>query len=177
MLPEQDIFIENLHRKCFKKLTIYAASKLRDSDRAQDVVQDAFHEALVHIDDIMTHENPGGWLMKTVKNKILESERAHRRYIHRFLSLDSDISQELAPPGELVIELDEPDDILPLEKADQALAPEEYQLLKRLILDKASHLEVARELGITVYASQKRLERIRDKLRREFPEWEKKKKK
>ena len=62
-------------------------------------------------------------------------------------------------------------------KADQALAPEEYQLLKRLILDKASHLEVARELGITVYASQKRLERIRDKLRREFPEWEKKKKK
>ena len=168
MLPEQDMFIENLHRKCFKKLTIYAASKLRDSDRAQDVVQDAFHEALVHIDDIMTHENPGGWLMKTVKNKILESERAHRRYIHRFLSLDSDISQELAPPGELVIELDEPDDIL---------APEEYQLLKRLILDKASHLEVARELGITVYASQKRLERIRDKLRREFPEWEKKKKK
>ena len=92
MLPEQDMFIENLHRKCFKKLTIYAASKLRDSDRAQDVVQDAFHEALVHIDDIMTHENPGGWLMKTVKNKILESERAHRRYIHRFLSLDSDIS-------------------------------------------------------------------------------------
>ena len=43
MLPEQDMFIENLHRKCFKKLTIYAASKLRDSDRAQDVVQDAFH--------------------------------------------------------------------------------------------------------------------------------------
>ena len=39
MLPEQDMFIENLHRKCFKKLTIYAASKLRDSDRAQDVVQ------------------------------------------------------------------------------------------------------------------------------------------
>ena len=38
MLPEQDMFIENLHRKCFKKLTIYAASKLRDSDRAQDVV-------------------------------------------------------------------------------------------------------------------------------------------
>ena len=64
---------------------------------------------------------------------------------------------------------------MPIEKIERALTREEYQLLKRLILDKASHLEVAKELGITVYASQKRLERIRGKLYKAFPEQKKKK--
>ena len=49
------------------------------------------------------------------------------------------------------------------------LEVEEYRLLKRLIFDRASHLQVAREFHITVYASEKRLERIRDKLSAVFP--------
>lgn len=170
MLPEQDLLIEELHRKYFKKLTLYAMSALGNSDRAQDVVQDTFHQAVEHIDDIMVHENPGGWLMNTVKNKIRESERSRRRYLHRFLSLDSDISAELIPSSEAMTELYEVDDTLSLDKMEQALTPEEYRLLKRLIFDKSSHLEVAKELGITVYASQKRLERIRSKLHKAFPE-------
>lgn len=176
MLPEQDIFIERLHRKYFRKLTLYAASALRDPMKAQDVVQDAFHGAILHIDDLMAHENPGGWLMETVKNKVRDSERAHRRYIRRFLSLDSDIPAELIPASRLTVELCESDDILPMEKIEQTLTAEEYQLLKRLILDKASHLEAAQEFGITVYASQKRLERIRGKLGKTFPEQRKNKK-
>lgn len=175
MLPEQDEFIERLHRKYFRKLTLYAMSALRDSSKAQDIVQDAFHEALLHIDDLMSHENPGGWLMETVKYKIRDSERAHRRYIRRFLSLDTDIPAERALWSEPTAEFCEPDEVLPIEKIERALTREEYQLLKRLILDKASHLEVAKELGITVYASQKRLERIRGKLYKAFPEQKKKK--
>ena len=69
MLPEQDIFLETLHRTYFNKLTPYAESALRDTARAQDVVQDAFHDALLHIDRLMVRENPGGWLMKTVKKQ------------------------------------------------------------------------------------------------------------
>ncbi len=168
MLPEQDLFIEELHRKYFRKLTLYAMSVLRNRDRAQDIVQDTFHQALEDIEGLMVHENPGGWLMNTVKNKIRESERARRRYINRFVSLDSEISEELMPASELAAELNEPDEVLTLEKIEQALTSEEYNLLKRLVFDKASHLEVAKELGITVYASQKRLERIRKKLRKKF---------
>lgn len=177
MLPEQDALIEKLHREYFKKLTLYATATLRDPTRAQDVVQDAFHSALLHIDDLMTHENPGGWLMETVKYKIKESERARQRYLYHFFSLDSDISIEIFPSNELITEIQEPDDDLPMRKIEQALTAEEYQFLKRLVLDKASHLEVAQEFGISVYASQKRLERIRDKLYVIFPERKKRKKK
>ena len=60
---------------------------------------------------------------------------------------------------------------------ENVLTPEELHLLKRLVFDRASHLEVAQELGISVYASQKRLERVRAKLYVAFPERKKRKKK
>lgn len=165
MLPEQDRLIETLHHLYFNKLTLYAMSILRDPIRAQDVVQDTFHEAIVHIDKLMEHENPGGWLMLTLKNKIRESERSRRRYIARFLSLESDIATEL------IAEIEQPadSDRQTLLKIEEILTKEEKYLLKRLIFNNASHLEVSQELGITVWACQKRLERVRQKLRRIFP--------
>ena len=63
-----------------------------------------------------------------------------------------------------------------LEQIQQALTPEEYRLLTRLTIDGASHLEVAEEFHISVYASQKRLERIRKKLYQQFPQWQPEKK-
>jgi hypothetical protein len=57
-----------------------------------------------------------------------------------------------------------------MKKIAQALSPEEFHHLKRFIFDKASHKEVADESGITIWASQKRLERIRKKLFDVFPE-------
>ena len=49
------------------------------------------------------------------------------------------------------------------------LTQEEFYLLRRIVFESASHLEVAEELGISVWASQKRLERIRKKLEQAFP--------
>lgn len=175
MLPEQDEWIEKLYRTYFKRLTQYAVSALGDLPRAQDVVQDAFHEALIHIDDLITHENPGGWLMVTVKYKIRESERVRRRELLRFLSFDTDIMSERIPGDEWMEEQALSDDLSVMERIVQALTPEEYHLLKRLVLDGASHPQVAQELHISVYASQKRLERIRAKLYQVFPERKKRK--
>lgn len=56
-----------------------------------------------------------------------------------------------------------------LKKIESALKPDEYKLLKRLVIDRATHLQVSREFGISVYASEKRLERIRKKLHKLLP--------
>ena len=88
----------------------------------------------------------------------------------RFLSLSSDLLIEPGqhdPQIEQQLNADGPPII---ERIKQALTPEEYLLLKRLTIDQASHLEVAQEVGISVYASQKRLERIRKKLKKVFPD-------
>lgn len=166
MHPEQDNFIEQLHRAHFGKLTIYAAASLKDQGRAQDVVQDTFHEAVRHIGTLMAHPNPGGWLMQTLKYKIQEDERAHHRQMRRFLSLNTDL---LAESGRTDPRLDRDERPL-LDQIQAALTPEEYHLLVRLTIDRASHLEVAQELGISVWACQKRLERVRKKLYDQFPE-------
>lgn len=169
MNPDQDKFISQLYQEYFGKLTIYAAASLKSQNKAQDVVQDTFHEAITHIDILMQHPNPAGWLMVTLKNKIKEYQRETQKYLRWFLSLNSDL---LVEPGqhdpriEQQMDMDEPS---VHKQIKQLLTTEEYLLLKRLTLDRASHLEVAQEFGISVYASQKRLERIRKKLRKTFP--------
>ena len=52
------------------------------------------------------------------------------------------------------------------EQIQKILTEEEYRLLKRLTIELVSHVKVAEEFGISVYASQKRLERIRKKLKK-----------
>ena len=177
MTPEQEQRILELFNRHFGQLVIYAEAILRDRSRAEDIVQDAFHEAVKQIDVVMAHPNPDGWLREVVKNKLGTSERSRRRYIKRFLSMDTELPVEIAasdPPLEDLIQLEQDN---PLDKIRRALGEEEWYLLKRLTLDKASHLVVAQELHITVWACQKRLERVRKKLYEVFPEQKRKGKK
>lgn len=160
MMSDEKELVERLYRLHFKKLFIYANAALRDSELAKDVVQDTFHEAVRRINVLEKHENPGGWLMNVVKNKIKEYERNRRRDLCRVLSLEADFPDECNQ-----------------QTIKRVLTPEEFRLLKRLVFDRASHRQVAQEFGISIYASQKRLERIRDKLYAVFPERRKRKKK
>ena len=172
MLSEQEQWMEALYRAQFHRLLLYAAAVMHNPDCARDVVQDTFHEALLHIDTLMTHSNPGGWLMQTLKYKLMEYQRANRRYLQRVLSLDGDLpAQPLYAPLRMEGESPLDQDAL-LRQIKQVLTDDEYLLLKRLTLDGASHLQVAKEFHISVYASQKRLERIRKKLKQALTEGE-----
>ena len=177
MMPDEKELIEHLYHLYFKKLYIYANAMLRDSELAKDVVQDTFHEALRRIDVVARHENPGGWLMNVVKNKIKEYERNRCRDRCHLLSINAILADENTLPEDLVLLQSEPQGESALEIIERILTPDELRLLERLVFDRASHLEVAQEFGISVYASQKRLERIRKKLYTVFPERKRRKKK
>lgn len=140
MLPDQDKLLSQLYQDHFGKLTMYALAVLKNESRAQDAVQDTFHEAITHIDILIQHPNPSGWLMVTLKNKIKEYQRETQKYMLRFLSLSSDLLIEPGqhdPQIEQQLNADGPPII---ERIKQALTPEEYLLLKRLTIDQASHL-------------------------------------
>ena len=90
------------------------------------------------------------------------------KYALYFLSLEHDLFTE---PGRDDPNLEQPFHSEPslasvIERIKNVLTEEEFTLLKRLTIDQASHVEVAEEFGISVYASQKRLERIRKKLKK-----------
>lgn len=172
MTPEQEDFLEALHQEYFNRLVLYAESGLFNRSKAQDVVQDTFHDAVKRVDQLVGHENPPAWLMQTVKNKVREYNRSHLRYTRRFLSLDSDLAADnpcLTTDSSVREDSGENLDAL-LAEIRRRLTPEELHLVERFAFDKASHLEIAQELGISVWASQKRLQRARDKLSDLFPQ-------
>ena len=175
MLPEQDLFIEGLYREYAKRLFIYAFSRIQDRHRAQDIVQDTFHTAVRRIDTVMGHKNPGGWLMEVLKNKISENERANRRYLLRFISLEDSGALQTASSEQDPADLVKDEGLPVMERVEAVLTKDEVRFLKRIIFDKASHLDIAKEFGISVYASQKRLQRIREKLHKVFPGYKKQK--
>lgn len=164
MLPEQDSFFEALYYGTFHKLFLYAQAGLSDKSKAMDVVQDTFHEAVLKIDDLVTHPNPQGWLMQTTKNKVKEYNRTRITYLKRCISLDSELPPALGQEDPQVEAVERQRAVPVWDRIGQSLTPEEFTLFKRLVLDKASHLEVSKELGITVWACQKRFERIKKKL-------------
>lgn len=166
MLPEQEKIIKQLYETYFCKLTSFAMASVHDPHIAEEIAQDTFHTALLHIDEIANHPNPGGWLMQTTKYKIKEYQRRRSQDLRHLVSLEtirpfeadgnaSAFDQAEATPSENI-----------LEQIRAILSPEEYALFQQLILKRASHLSVAKEFGISVSASQKRLQRIREKLRK-----------
>lgn len=175
MFPEQELFFERLYRNLFPELKIYAGRSLKSMEQAEEVVQDTFHEALQKIDMLMHHENPEAWLVLTLQNKLRNYRRAVIKNRERVLSLDTGALEALEW-ADLTVEavLDK----LTVQDAErqvrQALTPEEQYILRRLIFEDATHRELAQELGISVWTSQKRLERIRDKLDKQFPGYRRK---
>lgn len=169
MLPSQENFFNQLYQENFWKLRRYALTYLNEN-QAEEIVQDTFFEATQKIDILMTHENPGGWLMSTLKNKIRNCQRKNQKDLMMLVSLDSEIALQIAAPesAEDIIEQDETLSIAS-QKIKDNLSPDDLHLLKRIIFDNASHKEVSDELGISIWASQKRLERIRVKLGKLFP--------
>lgn len=167
MPPELDNSFEGLYRANYKKLTVYATSQLPNNPvQAEEVVQDTFYTAWNNHETLLRHEAPEAYLMTTLKYKIKEYQRARQRALRRFLSLDNGLYAEAAAPGGSM-----PSSIGGLmELMESSLSPEEWYFLQRYAFEGASHLELAKELGITVWASQKRLERIRKKLREILPD-------
>ena len=171
MLTEQEKFIESLHDEYQLDIMNYAIANLKKEIFAEDVMQDTFKEAIEQVEYLMTHPEPKFWLLRTAKNKIYNIERSQRRYLHRVLSMDSDLLAEIADPRQIEMSeaISEDTGVAEIEKTiERTLTPDEAVFLRRLTLEKVSHLEVAEELGISVWASQKRLERIRKKLKKKL---------
>ena len=159
---EANAFLEALYNANYERLYIYAENLLFNAAYAEEAVQETFFEAVRKQDALMRHAKPEAWLMETLKNKIRVGSRRRALEALYFISLEQDLAQE---SKKLAVE-DRPfGSINELLDAIRALLPpEDYRLLCRITLEGATHLEVAKELGISVWSSQKRLQRIRKKL-------------
>ncbi len=153
------IYLENVNA-----LYNYAYCIVKDWELARDLTEDTFLEAIKKSDQLQAHENPKGWLWEALKRNIKQYLRRQMRTYSVITSLS--ISEDELPAqagvgknGEMLLLL-----------IRDVLSEDDYRLFVLYYLRDYTHEQLAKEFGISVAASQKRLERIRKRLRRVLTE-------
>lgn len=161
MNMEQEQFFETFYRENFQRLTICAFGYVGDWHIAQDVVQDAFHILLREEKEreFLASPNRMGWMRETVKNVARNAVRSRRRQARWVMSIE-ELDMELAAADVP----DTEDEEAVLKRYAEFLSPQEIYLLRRLALDGATYTELKDELGISMWACYKRVERLEDNL-------------
>lgn len=162
-------FFNDLYQKQFSKMWVLAYELVHDADLAKEIVQDAFVEVLIHIDFLVGTEHPEFWLQKTVRNKVLHVRRAQARYTWRLISLDEEqIADDSA--AKQLLEIEEAGEVKHIKNTmEETLSPEEIYLLKKVAMEGTTYKKLAAETGMSISACQKRIQRIRKKLKKRIP--------
>lgn len=145
---EQAAAIEALFRENFEPLYRCANRMLRSPPLAEEAVQEAFLIAVTKYEEMQASGNPTGWLYRTVCNVVQNQRRARQRGSELVLRLLSE--QETHADEGVFTDLTEDED---------------FRLIRRVTLEGYSVRETAEELGISVEACKKRIQRAKVRLR------------
>ncbi len=157
MSPEQDAFLSQLYHENFNRLLGHAFHYTADWTKAEVVVQEAFCVAIEKIEVVMASELPLRWMNATIKNLARNMARHESYQKALFLYLED---LKVAPSTS-----DRSHDIDILEWCEQIAGRERFQLFKRVVLDGTPYVDIAKELGISIWACRKRVQRVSDALR------------
>jgi len=144
--------IEELYFDMFDKLKAYARSSLKKDSLAEETVQETFAIACRRPEELLTSENPRGWLIVTLKNVIRGNNRnriATQIILAKYILAHKDT---LTSPEHMID---------PKLLYENVADTEEFRLLAELAIEGRSHEELAKERGISVSACRKRVERAK----------------
>ena len=159
MNAEQRAQIEELYLQMFDGMMVYARSSLLEETLAEEAVQETFRIACQKPEALCSSQNPKGWLINTLKFTIQNIKRS--REFARIL-----LSDYLA---EQMQQTTFSEDKISLEVLYENVANwKEFQLLKEMVIDKKSHLEMANARGISVSACKKRVQRAKELLQKKL---------
>lgn len=155
MTKKQRQYIEKLYNEMWESLYAYAYAVLRSKECAEEAVQETARIACGKPNEVMSSENPQGWMMKTLKLHLL-NERRKRETMEKYIAAAEadDIRQFICY-----------DDHFDLMYSDM-ISPEEFQLLKWVYVERYTMIWASEQLGITVEACKKRVQRASDKLQK-----------
>ena len=151
--------IERLYLQLYPLLFEYARSSLSSDSLAEEAVQDTFRIACQKPEAMLNSPNPEGWIMNTLKNVLKNTIR--NQNISRRILLDyfaSNINDITVTNDRVGLE------ILYEDVADL----EEFKMVKAMALEGKSYLEMSQELGISMAACRKRMQRARETLRKKI---------
>lgn len=136
MDKDSERFFLHLWETHARELLRYAGRKLRNRDLELETVQDTFLLAIVKMDELKAHPNPGGWLMVTLKHMILQAVERELRQARISMATEKMETSLVADVG--LIELLPPD-----------LSPQYVQLLTMFYGERYPIKLICEKLGIT----------------------------
>lgn len=154
MKASQHDFLETLFTEKYQPLYSYAYRSLNNPHSAEDVVMLTFSVAVKNVNKLMKSPNPDGWLMETLKHKIKHEMLSIFR---RPVTVSFDDVQEL-------ITLDTPEPAL----VTGCLSGDEERLVEDFYGERKSVAEISQELHISESACKKRLQRVREKIKKNY---------
>lgn len=157
--PEMSALIDRLYQENYSRLLSHVLKKGYHFAVAEDIVHDAYCEAVRNPGKLRGHPNPGGWLMTTVDNKLLSFNRRMKRMEPRdwteWETSMIDLEDEYGAT-ELSLLL------------DNLLDPNERRLFRMYFLQGYSARELAEQEHITVNNFKVKMCRMRAKLEKEI---------
>jgi RNA polymerase sigma factor (sigma-70 family) len=155
MDEDTDRLLERLYTEKYEDMFKYVDARIKDKDRVQDVVQEAFLTAVKKVDSVNLSPNPEGWLKNALKNALKHEFRDWNKATEATLSLES--------MDETAVAVIQSYDEVELEDIKAKFSADEWWLLNAFYLEGRKYAEIARELGIEYDACRKRVNRVRDK--------------
>lgn len=149
--------IKVLYTEMYSSLLAYAQSKLNDRTLAEEAVQDTFRIACAKADKFLFSSNPKGWLFNTLKN-VIKNKVRNRAYLKNIVVTSFEIDENVIFEDSGVLDVD----FIFFDLTNI----EDYKLLKKITLEKYSMMEAANEIGISVEACKKRVQRAKKKLKK-----------
>jgi RNA polymerase sigma-70 factor (ECF subfamily) len=150
-LTDERLF-EQLFTEMRNKLLRYAEAKIPDKQSAEDIVEETFKTAWQKISELVSSENPHGWLINALKLHILKHyEKCSKEHLEK---RDYEVTET---PTETVFD----NEI----SFKGSLAGDEMQIIK---LKEAGykHNEISAIMGLPAGTIHSKVSRIRDKLKK-----------
>lgn len=151
-------FIETLYIKNASLLFNYANIVLSNASLAEEAVQETFVIACIKQHALENSPNPEGWIMNTLKNVCRNIQKNRNYYLSRILSLNESVLGTTTLESENLWETNVQDFI----------SKEDFMILKKVILEGYSYKDLANELGISLEACKKRVQRAKQRFRKNY---------
>lgn len=144
-----------------KEMYYYACSMVKNSDLAQDAVQEATMFAFKDISNLRNTKSFKGWLFKILN----VSCRRYYNMDNSFLSLNEDVCYEEHETSNIIGDIDRTNLSLDLNKALEILTTEEREIVLMKIVNDYKCREIADMLGVPGSTVRSKLRRALIKLR------------
>ena len=153
---EQNEFLSELSKAMSEKLLNFALVRLYDIHSSNDAVQETFLAASENIEEVMESKNPYGWLMKTLRFKVMHEQKARSSFFLEMPLHEMEYLSDRTSVYEAETEI------------RKILMKAEYEVLRFIYVEGYSVRETAEILGITYEACRKRVQTAKRKLAQEI---------